>query len=154
MTKKILALQGKADSGKTETIVLVLEELLTMASGVPEVRRGNKRKGNLKPEVLYAILKIHGVLVGISSQGDHANHIRRYVTILVDRGCKVIVCATRSRSSSSSVTALKDIASESKPRFTIEWVEKPSDIRNQAAGNRKSCDQLVSMVLDAVGKRR
>ncbi len=154
MPKKILALQGKADSGKTETIVLVLEELLTIATGVSEIKRGNKRKGNLKPEVLYAILKIHGVSVGISSQGDHGNHIRRYVTLLVDRGCKVVVCATRSRSSSSSVTALKEIAGEAKPRLTIEWVEKSSDDENQAARNQESCDQLVSKVLEEVGKRR
>ena len=154
MTKKILALFGKGDSGKTTTIAFILGDLQKLTTGDPYVKRGNKRKGNLEREVLYAVLKIHGVLVGISSQGDDASRIRRYVTPLVDRGCKVIVCATRSRANSSSVTELEEIARESKPRFAIEWVEKPFDATNRAAGNRKCCAQLVSIVMEEVEKLR
>ena len=149
MEKTMFALFGKGGSGKSTTIAYVLAELRQYASD-SRVQLGNQRRSG-PPEVWWAILTINGVLVGIASPGDNEFHVRRRVQPLIDAGCQVIVCATRSMESSSSVQALKQLAASATPPYRIKRIRKISDPLNADSCNWQQCGEIVRKVLEAVG---
>jgi ABC-type oligopeptide transport system ATPase subunit len=149
MERTMFALFGKGGSGKSTTIAYVLAELLKHASD-SRVQRGNQRPSG-PPEVWWAVLTINGVLVGIASPGDADKYIRKHVQPLIDAGCQVIVCATRSTEDSSSVQALKQLAASATPPYRIKWIKKVSDPLNAESCNRQQCGEIVRKVLEAVG---
>src|SRR5438067_1440145 len=116
MQKTIIALWGAGRLGKSTTIRLAYEELKNHGSVIEPGDRANNRPSG-PPEVKGAILKIDGVLVGFTSPGDDEEWVEWFVKRLIDAGCKVIVCATRSKG--GSVTVLERLASEAKPPFRI-----------------------------------
>jgi ABC-type dipeptide/oligopeptide/nickel transport system ATPase subunit len=149
MERTMFALFGKGGSGKSTTIAYVLAELLQHASD-SSVQRGNLRPSG-PPEVWSAALTINGVLVGIASPGDNAYHVRRRVQPLINAGCQVIVCATRSTEDSSSVQALTQLADSAIPPYRINWIRKVSDPLNADSCNRQQCGEIVRKVLEAIG---
>jgi ABC-type dipeptide/oligopeptide/nickel transport system ATPase subunit len=149
MERTMFALFGKGGSGKSTTIAYVLAELLKHSS-VSSVQRGNQRPSG-PPEVWWAVLTINGVLVGIASPGDSEFQVRRRIEPLIDAGCQVIVCATRSTEDSSSVQALRQLAATATPPYRIKWIRKVSDPLNAESCNRQQCGEIVRNVLEEVG---
>lgn len=146
MQKRIIALWGTGESGKSTTIAAALAELQNHASD-SKVKRGRQRSGG-PPEVLSAILTIDGVLVGIASPGDNEHAVMLRVKPLIDAGCQVIVCATRT--SGGSAVAVQTLASQAEPPFEIKWVRKVSDLTNSEQQDHAACTQIVQSVLEAV----
>ena len=149
MQRTIFALRGKGGSGKSTTIVYILAELGKHASD-SRVQRGNRRPSG-PAEVWWAILTINGVLVGIASPGDNGWYVRKHVQPLIDAGCQVIVCATRSREGSSSVETLRELAAEADPPYRIKWIRKVSGPLDAEYWNRRQAGEIVVKVLEAVG---
>jgi hypothetical protein len=102
-------------------------------------------------EVRWAVLTINGVLVGIASPGDNDFQVRRRIQPLINAGCQVIVCATRSTEDSSSVQALRQLAATATPPYRIKWIRKVSDPLNTESCNRQQCGEIVRKILDEVG---
>jgi len=146
MQKTIIALWGKGGSGKSTTIADALAELQKHASD-STVKRGRQRLSG-PPEVWSAILTIDGVQVGIASPGDNEQAVIRRVKLLMDAGCQVIVCATRT--GGGSAAALRKLALQAEPPFKIKWIKKVSDKMDSERQDRAACAEIVMRVLEAV----
>jgi hypothetical protein len=146
MQKTIIVIWGKGGSGKSTTIAYALAELRKHASD-STVKRGRQRPGG-PPEVWSAILTIDGVQVGITSPGDNGPAVRRRVKPLIDAGCQVVVCATRT--GGGSAAALRELASQAEPPFEIKWIEKVSGEPDSERRDRAACAEIVTRVLEAV----
>jgi hypothetical protein len=88
--KKIIALRGIGDSGKTTTI-WVLREILP-ARGYPRVPGSFVDHGKDFSEVF----DWNGVLVGVTSAGDSYDLVQGRLQELIDQGCQILICACRS----------------------------------------------------------
>ena len=65
--------------------------------------RRDRRHGQGVREIRCAILEVDGVLVGFMSKSEPARHLEDCLDRLIDAGCAVIVCATRSYGGSVEV---------------------------------------------------
>lgn len=111
MTKKVIALYGVADVGKSTTIKLaydLLKAKYKMAT-VDELFVGADIK---------IVLTIDGTKIGIESQGDPSGRLKESLSLFVKMGCQVIICATRSRG--QTVQAVEKLASA----YEILWLEQ------------------------------
>jgi hypothetical protein len=129
--KKIIALRGKGNSGKTKTIrtlhELLIEkgfEVLT-TDIVPIDIRGDFR----------AVFKYQGKLIGVTSSGDTFDLVIQNLTFLVSFECDVCICACRSfdrygQGTNAAVNSFDDY----EPLFiekTVEHEETQQPIVNQ-----------------------
>ena len=76
----IIANMGEGNVGKTESIIMVYEKLMN----VKENRKDICEK-----------FKINGINVGIASDGDTQEIVRRNLYELVDKDCQIILTACR-----------------------------------------------------------
>jgi len=134
---KIIALEGKGNSGKTATIRCVFELLKQRASSEPEVL---KNDGDIK-----AILIINSTKIGIESQGDPKSRLEESLKDFADAKCQIIVCATRTRGMTVDwVNAL--------PGYSVEWVKQSyfGDKPDQDKNNEAKAQEIAAKVLKAV----
>jgi len=112
-TKHAFALYGAANVGKSATIKKVFA-LLTDAfpnASVQTIHTGND---------ITVIIEIHGVFIGIESQGDPGSRLAESLERFKVK-CSIIVCATRTRG--GTVTAVENL----QPEFTVIWYQKISE---------------------------
>ena len=127
--KKIIALSGSGNSGKTSTLCIVHKGLLSMAESIMDEHRiddGDQRN----------ILVINGVNVGIETQGDPNSRLSSSLILFKEHNCHLIICATRTRG--STVEIVDNLA----PEYHISWRGQSSlseaslrDESNQAIAN-------------------
>lgn len=86
---KIVALQGKAHSGKTTTITLLPDILLQ--NGYSRLPGAYKRRGKDFLDIFVKGTK----KVGVTSSGDTYDLVHARLTELVRQGCVICVCACR-----------------------------------------------------------
>jgi predicted kinase len=139
MQRKIIALWGISNAGKTTTIRRVYEQLRQEGTIIDFGRRA-------RTEVKGAILEIDGVKIGFASQGDLGKILLKYLEPLVEAGCTVIVCATHKRG--KTVEAVEKLADES--GFEIVWIEKACEQTNHDDGNRKKAAEIITQVRMAI----
>ena len=108
--KKILAIQGKKDTGKTKSIVKITE-WLTGNYSVTEILEEDTRKE------VYRIIKIKNYLIGICSQGDPNSNLEYYLDIFYKRDCNIIICACR------TYGMTVDWINNYKKRYDIEFIQ-------------------------------
>jgi hypothetical protein len=86
------------------------------------------------------------VKVGIESQGDPNSRLFNSLGHFVKIGCKVIVCATRSRGATEE--AVNSLAGD----FQVEWFPKISisSASQHEAANRSDAQQIVAAVQAAL----
>jgi hypothetical protein len=139
MSEVAFVLRGKSNSGKSQTIKQVYENLL-QEGAVPELpleRIGWKID-------FYAVVVLRGVRVGILSRGDEAGQVSFYLSILLKMRCSVIVCATRT--TGGTVAAVSSLCSlyRVKPIDQVRYA--PSF---QTAGNSAMAKCITARVSDA-----
>jgi hypothetical protein len=134
MKKKVFALRGTANSGKSTTL-RKFYELLTKA--YPKAQIEVVRPVGVDFTV---IIKIDGVLIGIESQGDPNSRLEVSIELFKERGCVIIVCATRTRGSTV------DIVEALMPEFTVIWHQKKS-----GSDDDKMAQTILNDVRDALG---
>jgi hypothetical protein len=84
----IIALRGRGNSGKSQTIRLL--HGLLLGNGYQLVR------SNLGTHVDFtAVFKKKGKLIGITSAGDTFDLVRGRLQELINDGCEICVCACR-----------------------------------------------------------
>jgi len=138
-TKTIIALRGVAKQGKSASIKMAYALL---KDAYP----------NAQVEELYigvdiaVVITINGVKVGIESQGDPNSRQFRSLDHFVSIGCKVIICATRSRG--DTVDAVNALAG----KYKIDWYPKSgaSSASKQVAANRSVAQQILAAVRAAI----
>lgn len=111
--KKIIALQGKIDSGKTKTFVKLRTDLLKNEYNFIETY---KAEYLIDPE-FCTVLEKNGKLIGILSAGDTDEIVYTYLKWLIDKKCTIIICPCRTRG--GSVYAIKEFG-----QFQHEFVHK------------------------------
>jgi hypothetical protein len=138
-SKTIIAGRGVANTGKSATIKIVyslLKELYPTAI-IEELHMGVD---------LTVVMTIDDLKVGMESQGDPNSRLFNSLDHFVKIGCKVIVCATRSRG--ATVEAVNSLAGD----FLVEWFPKVSisSASNHEAANRSDAQQIVAAVRAAI----
>ena len=111
--KKVFALRGKANMGKSQTIRTVVE-MLTDKHPDAGVAHNHKTRGDVR-----VVLTINDWKIGIESQGDPSSGrlVNGSLDLFVNVGCDVIVCTTRTRG--ATVNAVNSLDG-----FEVQWIEQ------------------------------
>ncbi|MBN2589865.1 MAG: hypothetical protein JXA96_08375 [Sedimentisphaerales bacterium] len=109
--KKVIALWGCSNVGKSSTIKQVCELLLA------KYPKTKKEHGIFRVDI-RVVLIINGVKVGIESQGDPGSRLSESLSLFAKMGCKVIVCATRTKGQTV------DAVNKLKPNYEVIWREQ------------------------------
>ena len=106
--KTVLALRGKSNRGKSQTIRTVVEFLSERhPDAVAEYSHTTKSDARV-------VLTIHGVKIGVESHTNPKQSLDLFERI----GCHVIICATRTRG--AAVDAVNELQG-----FEVLWLEQP-----------------------------
>lgn len=147
MKKTILAIYGRANEGKSETIKNVCRLILdTFPTAVPSLE-----EINYEGDILLTIT-IGKVKIGIESQGDPKSRIIKEDTlrILADEnsnnrlgGCNIIICATRT--GGETVNKVDEIANSF--NYNILWLSSfYSSSLNSKVLNRIAAENTLNIV--------
>lgn len=140
MAKKIIALQGKSNVGKSTTLYQVYQ-LLAANSNVKCV---SFKALGWKIDFI-AIVLIAGVKVGIVSRGDTPKILTKLLIELRDEGCNIIVCAARTKGGTSkiisAVPGFKDVEA---------LLKEACAIKVQGIANSSMAHLLVSKTFSSV----
>ena len=135
--KKVIALQGKAQCGKTSTLNLLID-LLEVETGeccsIPPTHQGDRKK----------IILINGIIVGIATGGDTENIVKDNCLFFAENNCDVVFSAIRTRG--GTCQALDDFATQygltvNKKRQDIE-----EDIAKQDESNLAKAKELRKLI--------
>lgn len=111
MTKKVIALWGIANIGKTDTIQKVYNFLcLKFAIKKKEYQKFDKD--------IRVVFTINGIKIGIESQGDPDSRLEESLKLFVKVGCTIIICATRTRG--HTVNLVKSLGK----RYEVIWYKQ------------------------------
>lgn len=92
MERTIIAVYGRGDEGKSQTVKLVCEQLLmNYPNAIPN------KVPTIKGDILITI-QLDNVKIGLESQGDPGSRMHTTVNDLADpevHACDIIVCASR-----------------------------------------------------------
>ena len=88
MERKVIALRGIGNVGKSQTIRKVYELLLTK---YPDAIIEDSK---IRVDIMV-VLKINGVKIGITSQGDSNERLANSLKYFLEVDCRIIICATR-----------------------------------------------------------
>lgn len=139
--KRIVALYGSANLGKTTTIKMVLEMLKVEypSAKIQEMFIGVD---------ITVIIEISHVKIGIESQGDPNSRLFDSLDVFVRVGCDIIVCATRTRGMTvQAVSKLSD-------NYDIQWIRKLGSLQPKQVqkDNNRTAREIVMKVGEALGK--
>jgi hypothetical protein len=86
----IYALQGRGNSGKSETIKQVFAELVRKypSASVQQLSSGTS-------DIKAILTNVKGHKVGIESQGDPSSRLQQSLQDFANANCTIIFCATR-----------------------------------------------------------
>mgnify|MGYP001590677526 CR=1 FL=1 len=132
MTNKIIALRGVSNVGKSTTIKKVYD-LLT----------AKYKDATSEPPFLgvdiRVVLTINGIKIGIESQGDPSGRLEESLSLFVKVGCKVIICATRTRG--QTVDAVDNL----KQNYEIVWLQQEykANASEQEANNLAMAKKII-----------
>lgn len=113
--KTIIANYGDADLGKTSSILRVYEKLCAVVDNetTPEVIHSKEESDG----DICAVLIIHGVKVGIASQGDPWSNQKCWLDDLLNAGCEIILAACRY--TGATTKNIEDFAQNN--NYTLYW---------------------------------
>lgn len=135
----IVAVSGIANQGKSSSIKLAYSLLRKEFPNaqIEEIQIGVD---------ITVVITINGVKVGIESQGDPNSRLFDSLEHFVKIGCKIIVCATRTRG--GTVEAVEALSN----KFRIEWLSpNPTTSKSKEDhANGVVAQQIVNIVLFAL----
>lgn len=112
--KKIIALYGCADTGKTHT----LNHLIGLLDKTKEVYGDDLAKDG------RAFIPYGNKKIAVTTWGDNGDELKKNIEFFEEGNCDILVTATRTRGGSSK--NLNDYASEN--GIKIVWIEKNTSI--------------------------
>jgi hypothetical protein len=111
IVKKVIALKGISNVGKSQTIKKVYELLLKI---YPSAKIEKKFIG----VDITVVLSIGEIKIGIESQGDPNSRLRNSLAYFVEINCQIIICATRTYG--QTVDAVNKLEGS----YEIKWVDQ------------------------------
>ncbi|WP_310556801.1 hypothetical protein [Flavobacterium sp.] len=136
--KNIIALFGVSSIGKSETIKLLYAKLINEFkdfSFLNDFNQITNDKGDIR-----VIIVINGKIIGIESQGDPNSRIFNSLPLFVKLNCDTIICATRTRGSSTQ--AVEKLSTD----YEIEWVKKNPSENNFRIENDKDASLIFEKI--------
>lgn len=137
MKNLIVAISGVYNCGKSSTLRLVRNELLTTFGG--QVQEGFKGSGKSD---FRLVIRAGDITIGIESKGDPGSPLSKSLAKFVSVDCQIIICACRSygktRRSVETYSDSHDLVFISKTRSTSQEKEE--------ADNRKCADHVLKLV--------
>ncbi len=130
----IIALKGRGNSGKTQTLKAVFNNL--------NIKYPNAIIKNLKPNTIdiKIIMDINGTKVGIESQGDPDSRLKQSLSDFSNANCDIIICATRT--SGMTIHWVNSCSSQ----YNITFLQQSYVTKNsQSATNIKTANHIISM---------
>ena len=134
--KKVFALRGKSNVGKSQTIRTIVE-MLTAKHPDAAIELNHATKADIR-----VVLTINDLKIGIESQGNSKGRLHKEsLDFFVRIGCEVIICATRTRG--ATVDAVEALA-----EFDVKWVEQreQSQVNEQILRDIITARQIVEKV--------
>jgi hypothetical protein len=134
--KKVFALRGKSNVGKSQTIRTVVE-MLNAKHPSATIEHEKATKIDIR-----VVLTINNLKIGIESKGNpNSRLIKESLDLFVKIGCDLIICATRT--SGATVGAVDELAG-----FDVEWLDQreQSRVTEQVLGNIAMARQIVEKV--------
>lgn len=141
MVRKVIALWGVANVGKSDTVKKAYELLISKYANALTGHQILAAGADIK-----AILTIRGVKVGIESQGDPGGRLEKSLSLFVQAQCRVIICATRTRG--QTVKAVEQL----EPSYQVIWLEQAlkSTAPEQQSSNLAMARKLVEEAEEAI----
>jgi len=97
------------------------------------------------------VLKVDGVLVGFMTKSEPASMLAEVLDSLIEFGCTVLVCATRSKDRTKRRGSLRVVRNLRARGWLVRWVDKHRDWPNEEEqGNRKCAAKTIREILAAV----
>ena len=137
--KTILALRGKANTGKSTTI-RILHDLLIQY----DFELINSNLANTDGDFI-AVFKKNEKIIGLTSSGDLYDFVHDNLVELNDDGCEICICACRTYDRVSPGT---NAAVEEFTDFQHQFVEKTFDdnVLSQVNTNRNDAQNLLTLI--------
>ena len=152
MENSIIALQGRGESGKTTSIGLMYEQLVDH-SGFTVIQSNFQSAGANKE--FRAVLKVDGVLVGVTSKGDTYDYVKIDLEFLIEKGCTVIICACRTsdRSRNGNPRRGSNLAIDEYTDYMIYRIRKSVSGRvdTEEKNNEKDAERLLKKCFEVLG---
>ena len=111
--KTVICIRGTKHIGKT-TLIHTVFDMLNLAETPPLQMWGND---------MLAILNMQGKTVGFASMGDPGSNQKTCLQQLVESGCEVILCASRTKG--NTVNAVDNLATHG---YRIIWTSPFSSV--------------------------
>jgi len=134
--KKIIALYGKGDSGKTSTLNLLIDLIVSENKGIPMAIRAEEE---LRKDC-RAVLSYKGKIIGVGTWGDSKDEVEKNCKFFKEKNCDIMFTATRTRG--ETCDTIKDFAF--KNRFSLEWMKKKYRDTNRYSENLKQAHELFN----------
>lgn len=137
--KTILALRGKANTGKSTTI-RILHDLLIQY----DFELINSNLANTNGDFI-AVFKKNEKLIGLTSSGDLYDFVHDNLVELIDDGCELCICACRTY---DRVPPGTNAAVEEFTDFQHQFIEKTYDdnVISQVSTNRNDAQNLLTLI--------
>jgi GTPase SAR1 family protein len=137
--KKIIALRGKGNSGKTTTIRKLYKRFIDEEFEI--IKTNFKEKGG----DFIAIFKINGKLVGMTSSGDTYDLVSDSLQEQVDGNCELCICACRTfdrieKGTNKAIYEFEDYENE----FLEKTVDANTETRNET--NQIDAEKLFNRI--------
>jgi hypothetical protein len=136
--EQIIVLSGRSNIGKSNTIKIVYERLLTKYP-YPSLIILPDTLAETGKEI-WVVIKINGKRIGIESRGDNRTLVENALSIFVDYKCDIILCASRTRGESwdaiqafgsahdYNINRIEKVSKPTQPQQDISNIEYAEDI--------------------------
>jgi ABC-type phosphate transport system ATPase subunit len=135
--KKVFALTGTTNTGKSTTIRTVYELLRAKYPDAKEEGGAKLNRVDIK-----VVLTINGVKIGIESQGDpdKKSRLAQSLKEFVESGCSIIVCARRTKRRTFEI--VEDLRTKGYEILRIDMLKTP----DPSSSNQKAAEGIVSQI--------
>ena len=138
--KTIIALRGIANVGKSQTIQntyrIMKNQNMVLDTLTEEIGR---------VDIKAIAITNNEIKIGIESQGDPSARLEKSLNEFKQNGCKIILCATRSRG--KTVEIVKALNSD----YDIKWENKNKSMAtDERIDNERIANKLVSLIKNAL----
>ena len=129
----IYALQGRGNSGKSDTINKVFTELVRKcpSASVQQLFSGTR-------DITAILSNVKGHKVGIESQGDPGTRLQKSLQDFANAKCTIIICATR-----TSGMTVRWVNSMSPP-YAVHFIQQVYVATNFNANNLRVARNIIA----------
>ena len=149
MSRTLLVNKGVADRGKSASIKMLVQEILSVykQASYQAYHYNYNQEQFFNADLSYkgdvtVIINIDGTKIGIESQGDPKSIIFKSLPFFVDQNCDIIVCASRTYGATYDI--VEEISSEH--NYDLIWLTNPRAKHSNAFFNLLFVKQVISII--------